>query len=53
MNVKYFFRPYPNRLKLYLPAGIFECRKVHPMSIPETIQDYLRHFSKELGERIR
>ena len=33
-------------------SGIFACRKLHPMSIPETIQDYLRRFSKELGERI-
>jgi superfamily II DNA or RNA helicase len=49
--VKYFFRPYPTA-KAVPAAGIFECRKVHPMSIPATMQDYLRHFSKELGERI-
>ena len=33
-------------------SGIFAYRKLPPMSIPETIPDYLRCFGKELGERI-
>jgi len=45
-----FFGPYPT-VKAVPAADISECRKVQPMSIPATMQDYLR-FSKELGKRI-